>query len=79
LRRVAAFAALSLAAAVVSIGCGGRDADARYLADRAFRRAALVASLVNRNNGYSRLRLAHYATGRNGDWDALPEWNPPVA
>ena len=57
---------------------GGTDAE-RYLGDRDFRRAALVAELVNPANGYSRLRLAHYATEDAGSWDGLPEWNPPVA
>ena len=49
-----------------------------YLADASFRRAELVASLVASGNGYSQLRLAHYATGDDGDWERLPEWNPPV-
>src|SRR5262249_5533032 len=49
-----------------------------YLADAAFRRAALVDSLVNPDNGYSRLRLLSYDTGSSGDWSRLPEWNPPV-
>jgi mono/diheme cytochrome c family protein len=47
-----------------------------YLDDVAYRRAALVASLVNPQNGYSQLRLAHYATNDDNDWDRLPEWNP---
>jgi cytochrome c5 len=53
-----------------------------YLDDAGFRRAELVASLVRPQNGYSSLRLAHYATGDTGDWDRLPEWNPraePIA
>jgi len=50
----------------------------RYLTDAAYRRAALLASLVNRDDGYAQDRIAHYATGTPGDWDALPEWNPPV-
>ena len=37
-----------------------------------------MASLVNPDNEYSQLRLAHYATGDANDWDHLPEWNPPV-
>jgi hypothetical protein len=49
---------------------------APYLNDAAYRRAELEASLVNRQNGYSRLRLEHYATGKNDDWEHLPEWNP---
>ena len=48
---------------------------ARYLHDGAFRRAELVASLVNPANGYSRLRLERYGRA----WDELPEWNPRVA
>ncbi|HEY8075137.1 MAG TPA: hypothetical protein VIF62_13530 [Labilithrix sp.] len=50
-----------------------------YLEDAAFRRATLVASLVNPDNGYSRLRLAHYESGGDGDWARLREWNPRVA
>jgi cytochrome c553 len=49
-----------------------------YLTDASFRRAELVASLVAPGNGYSQLRLTHYATGDGGDWERLPEWNPPV-
>jgi mono/diheme cytochrome c family protein len=79
-RRAAAVALM--AAAVTATGCGGPGAasdDARpYLDDAGARRAELTASLVNPNNGYSSLRLAHYATGTSGDWDALPEWNPPT-
>ena len=74
LRRLAA-ASLALALG----GCGAADGGARYLDDASFRRAELVASLVNPDNGYSRLRLSHYATGAAGDWDALPVFNPPVA
>ncbi len=48
----------------------------RYLDDRAYRRAELAASLVNAENGYSRIRLAHYDTGAPDDWSRLPEWNP---
>jgi cytochrome c5 len=47
-----------------------------YLESASVRRDALVRSLVNPDNGYSTTRLAHYATGGAGDWDALPEWNP---
>ena len=47
-----------------------------YLNDASSRRATLVASLVNPNNGYSQLRLSHYATGNQDDWDRLPVWNP---
>jgi mono/diheme cytochrome c family protein len=49
-----------------------------YLVDPGFRRAELVASLVNPANGYSALRLAHYESGDGADWAALPEWNPAV-
>lgn len=49
-----------------------------YLSRASYRRDALVASLVNPRNEYSALRLAHYATGDAGDWDGLPEWNPPA-
>ena len=42
----------------------------------AFRRTELSLSLVNPNNGYSQLRLSHYASGDANDWDRLPEWNP---
>lgn len=55
------------------------DTGPRYLVDARFRRDALIESLVNGGNGYSRLRLAHYASGDDGDWDRLTEWNPPVA
>jgi cytochrome c5 len=48
---------------------------ARYLDDPAFRRRALVGSLTNPDNTYSRLRLTSYGLGDRG-WDALPEWNP---
>lgn len=53
-----------------------------YLDDATYRRAELLASLVNPSNGYSSLRLAHYDTGNAGDWSRLPEWNPaaePIA
>jgi mono/diheme cytochrome c family protein len=42
-----------------------------YVDDRAFRRAALERSLLDRNNGYATLRLANYAT--EGRWETLPE------
>jgi mono/diheme cytochrome c family protein len=41
------------------------------------RRRALEQSLVNRHNGYSKLRLEKYAL-EDGGWDALGVWNPPV-
>jgi mono/diheme cytochrome c family protein len=60
--------------------CGdASDPSSRYLADVDFRRATLAASLIDPDNGYSRLRIAHYATGADGDWDRLPAWNPMVA
>jgi hypothetical protein len=48
---------------------------ARFLEDPTFRRAALVESLTNPNNTYSRERLSNYALGTRG-WDLLPEWTP---
>jgi cytochrome c5 len=64
-------------------GCGSPSAAVEegpldYLSDAAYRRGALVASLVNPHNDYSSLRLAHYATGDASDWERLPEWNPPA-
>ncbi|HTQ06900.1 MAG TPA: hypothetical protein VMI54_23745 [Polyangiaceae bacterium] len=50
-----------------------------YLTDASARRSELEASLVNPSNGYSTLRLEHYATGADGDWERLAEWNPAVA
>jgi cytochrome c553 len=50
-----------------------------YLDDPAYARAELTASLVNPSNGYSALRLAHYATGDAADWERLPAWNPAAA
>jgi cytochrome c5 len=81
-----------LCAASLAVACGSAPSAAAtgssgasdgfealgYLGSAAYRRAALVASLVNPENGYSRLRLQHYSTGRANDWDALPEWNPVV-
>jgi len=72
LRRIATLALLLA-------GCGSADGGSRYLDDARFRRDRLVASLVNPQNGYSQLRLWHYASGDDADWDRLPEWNPPVA
>lgn len=53
-----------------------RDPTLAYLDDPAFDRAELISSLVNPSNGYSQLRLAHYATDNANDWNRLPEWNP---
>jgi cytochrome c5 len=76
----------ALAASRLIAGCtapAGVSRDPRsYLNDASYRRAGLEASIVNAGNGYSRLRLDHYATGKVGDWERLPEWNPvtePVA
>jgi hypothetical protein len=83
-RHVAAGMFARLAALGVT-GCGASApsaddaAQVSYLRDAASRRAALEASLVNPMNGYSTLRLAHYATGDADDWDRLPAWNPRVA
>jgi mono/diheme cytochrome c family protein len=60
------------AIALVLVGCGDPTPRARYLDDRDFRRAALVAELVTPANDYSRTRFERYA----GDWDELPVWNP---
>ena len=51
-------------------------ASLQFLNDRAYRRRELEAALVNPSDGYAQLRLAHYATGTDSDWDNLPEWNP---
>jgi mono/diheme cytochrome c family protein len=48
----------------------------RYDTDADFRRQALVDSLVNPDNGYSKLRLERYTEDA---WGALPEWNPRAA
>ena len=48
---------------------------ALYLDDAEFRRTALVESLANPKNTYSRQRLDAYALKTRG-WDLLPEWNP---
>jgi hypothetical protein len=54
------------------------DPGVPYLDDASYRRSDLVTSLVNPANSYSAIRLAHYATGNQDDWDLLPEWNPPA-
>jgi hypothetical protein len=48
---------------------------AQYLDDSDFRRSALVASLVNPKNTYSKQRLDAYGLKTAG-WDLLPVWNP---
>jgi mono/diheme cytochrome c family protein len=77
----------AIAALAIVSACGTPPAPAEpdapspevlYLTDAAARRAALVASLVNPENGYSQLRLAHYDTGDANDWSLLPESNPRV-
>jgi hypothetical protein len=72
-------AALGAAACGSSAPASSTAAEVAYLRDPASRRQALVDSLVDPTNGYSTLRLAHYATGGAGDWDALPAWNPRAA
>jgi mono/diheme cytochrome c family protein len=64
------------------VGGAGTTTMLAYLGDAAVRRSELQASLVNPSNGYSRLRLAHYASGDALDWDRVAEWNPrtePIA
>lgn len=56
----------------------GESIEQRYLDDPSFRRAELETSLVTRDNGYARLRLAHYGTQDDHDWDHAREWNPVV-
>jgi hypothetical protein len=46
-----------------------------FLDDAEFRRRALVESLVNPKNTYSKQRLDAYGLKTAG-WDLLPEWNP---
>jgi hypothetical protein len=69
--------ALSLGLVLLA-GCRGEDEASRFLEDPAFRRQALLDSLVNPANTYSQQRLASYALGSSG-WDLLPEWNPRSA
>jgi mono/diheme cytochrome c family protein len=72
----------ALLAATVLGGCGSGEVEPpanSYLTDPAYRRAELVRSLVNPDNGYSRLRLQHYESGDALSWSNLPEWNPPTA
>jgi hypothetical protein len=71
---------LLVAASALSLECRRQapriGANSSYLHDREFRRAELLASLVNPDNDYSRERIEKYAV--DGGWGALPEWNPPV-
>ena len=77
-------AVLCIALVAAGSGCSSSHATSPatdplgYLDSASIRREALVSSLVNPDNGYSSIRLAHYATGTTGDWDDLPEWNPDV-
>lgn len=69
--------------ALLLSACGPehRDDEGAYLDDAGARRAALLASLENPDNAYSRQRIGAYGLGRGG-WDLLPVWNPraePVA
>lgn len=50
------------------------DPGRRYLDDATFRGGELRASLVDPDDGYSRLRLEKYGAA----WEALPVWNPRV-
>ena len=61
---------------VAVVGCAPPASDdvvRRYLDDDDFRRAELVASLVEPTNGYSQRRLDSYDA-----WERLPQWNPRV-
>src|SRR3984957_15549570 len=77
------------AVAALAAACGGSPSSGPappptpvdplpYLDDAVYRRVSLVASIVNPDNEYSSLRLAHYDTGNAADWSRLPEWNPAV-
>jgi mono/diheme cytochrome c family protein len=73
----AALRCFLLCLAPLAAACPAPQGALGYLDDPAFARAQLIAALVNPANGYSALRLNHYATGGDGDWERLPEWNPP--
>lgn len=78
------FARVAVAALALGACDGGResastDVEVAYLRNAASRRRALEASLVDPTNGYSKLRLARYATGDDDDWDRLDAWNPRAA
>ena len=87
MRRLSSAAGLGSAlvcAALLVSGCGAApepepssdvERGQRYAESETFRRAALVASLENPDNGYARLRLERY---RSEQWEALPIWDPPV-
>lgn len=68
-----------VAAMLLGCACAATQMPSGYLNDASSRRASLEASLVNKSNDYSTLRLAHYSTGKQGDWDELPAWNPPAS
>lgn len=80
MRGLSARLAAPVLAALGACGAEAQPTDlARYLREPAFRRAALVDSLVSAQNDYARLRLARYDSGDAQDWSRLPEWNPAVA
>ena len=58
--------------AILPLACSPADDD--HLAHR---RASLLASLVNPDNAYSRLRIDNYAIAGTA-WEVLPVWNPAV-
>jgi cytochrome c2 len=76
LRLLRGLSGVALGAAAAAAGCAPAGADdlAGYLDDPAFRRAELLASLVNPDDGYAALRLQRYGLA----WEALPVWNPRV-
>src|SRR3954465_7535578 len=77
-------ARMLVGAALLANGCSGpselrTDTDVgrgqQYDESETFRRAALLASLESRNNGYARLRVERYVPEQ---WEALPIWAPAV-
>jgi mono/diheme cytochrome c family protein len=64
--------------AISLAGCHSSAGPAAYLGGGPAARQALEASVVNRTNAYSALRLARYQSGTSGDWARLPPFNPPV-
>ena len=68
--------ALAVAVAVAALaGCGEAvDPLSAYLADPAFRRAELEASLVDPSDGDAQIRLQSYGT----TWEKLPVWSPRI-
>lgn len=65
----------AVALGLVIAACATPAKAPSYLGSVAHHRALLERSLVNRDNAYARLRLAHYGE----DWERLREWNPKVA